>query len=864
MLYLHGNLVRRTNGLEALAKSKCLRVMSLHNNPIASDEFYRSSVFRAIPTLIALDGHPKIPHDNFLNASASSEGILDPELVALARKMVKPAVQAVVVTTMHSDPLQGHLKELRGRQQLSLEEFEREFKMKILKARDLRDSNNRDLFVGWALRRFLVRCSLSLPIAYRTLSSTALPDRFRHVQDELIATAHRLYSFCNPALVVQRCMRGHFGRKLFRKCRIQFIIPTVALQRWLRRQRMNSGFMVQGYRSEECRVTDQQKNPGSPEADRILGTLPRSSDGRVYSNLAGASDLYFLPDDVVRVRLLLRTVENIFSIGKLPTLEVSNLTLHRAGPGSIAHLIPFFHVVIKREYRERPISKAHIFLRHSVDSKSSLSLLSRRGMSCTKAEKQAVAEAYAVQRTPSTKHASARVTFGSCSLNRRYLLLLRFSSQHARGLFIRVLNNMNKGNINNSIRYLLQELVARMCAACSIQSAARSWLQRRKMHPSLCTAVFAMRAIRLIQRWWRWKVLSFRIECLSLVRQAVLTNGETAVLYCFANDMKPRFEEDSAGRSFFREARFHFDFDADEHVFVHRADAEGTRTADPVPRPFLPHWIAVGVQHVDKNGSNDPPSCSSGHDIDILQGNPRELKTLLQTGCQATLENTKGGAMWGAESSSWRLPNRPLMGGSPVLRLKFSSALEARRRMCILLIRTFRPSHRRPLRLLSAEIAAKNVFAMFIQAVFRGWLTRRWWHLITSFLRRQLATSFLEERAKVSLQEAPAEGALMGNLPAHLQQVLRKLKLSEKALSNAVWHQQMLSDRVPKVRLSRDQGQQFKVPNVENAPELQVRPPTRGVPGYGGGLPGDVISGKDKKVFAENVRVENCNLNEER
>lgn len=118
------------------------------------------------------------------------------------------------------------------------------------------------------------------------------------------------------------------------------------------------------------------------------------------------------------------------------------------------------------------------------------------------------------------------------------------------------------------------------------------------------------------------------------------------------------------------------------------------------------------------------------------------------TDCQVAVEATNGGASWGG-GEGWRLPaqaERKLLASRPVLRLTFSSGEEARRRMAVLLIRTFRARTRDPVRLWNAQTAAKHVHAMYIQAIFRGYLTRRWWRIVTDFLKRQLGTSFLEQR----------------------------------------------------------------------------------------------------------------------
>lgn len=118
------------------------------------------------------------------------------------------------------------------------------------------------------------------------------------------------------------------------------------------------------------------------------------------------------------------------------------------------------------------------------------------------------------------------------------------------------------------------------------------------------------------------------------------------------------------------------------------------------------------------------------------------------TDCHVAVEMTTGGTRWG-EGESRRLPGRPdrkLVASRPVLRLTFSSAQEARRRMAILIIRTFHPRTRDPVILWDSEMAYLHINAIYVQSIIRGFLTRRWWRSVTEFLQRQLGTSFLEQR----------------------------------------------------------------------------------------------------------------------
>ena len=259
------------------------------------------------------------------------------------------------------------------------------------------------------------------------------------------------------------------------------------------------------------------------------------------------------------------------------------------------------------------------------------------------------------------------------------------------------------------------------------------------------------------------------------------------------------------------------------------------------------------------------------------------IKKILQTGCHVQLAHTEGRSEWDSSSgdqvgTTWRLPRKSmiLLSSQPVLRLTFSSALEARRRMAFLMIRTFTRT-RDPVKLLSNEIAVKHVYAMHMQAVFRGFLTRRWWRLITAFMHEKLHTSFLEQREKsTTTPELTPEDELFQKLPDKMKTVLKNLNVSAQTLSDAILRAQDLSRF--KVKGSRGYRPSVQVPvqpfdriprdeekkslsNSENAPEMRVQVPLAACKGYGGGLPsGEVAAVKDKQGFGYAMRREKQEL----
>ena len=91
--------------------------------------------------------------------------------------------------------------------------------------------------------------------------------------------------------------------------------------------------------------------------EAAIKALPESSDTMIYENLAAPTDLYFLPEDILRLQSLLQTIESIFPEGMFPTLAVSNLVVLDIGAGPVECWVPYFRVLVKREYRLRPFEK---------------------------------------------------------------------------------------------------------------------------------------------------------------------------------------------------------------------------------------------------------------------------------------------------------------------------------------------------------------------------------------------------------------------------------------------------------------------------------------------------------------------------
>eukprot|EP00281_Chroomonas_sp_CCMP1168_P022768 CAMPEP_0206222972 /NCGR_PEP_ID=MMETSP0047_2-20121206/6241_1 /ASSEMBLY_ACC=CAM_ASM_000192 /TAXON_ID=195065 /ORGANISM="Chroomonas mesostigmatica_cf, Strain CCMP1168" /LENGTH=59 /DNA_ID=CAMNT_0053645825 /DNA_START=115 /DNA_END=291 /DNA_ORIENTATION=- len=59
------------------------------------------------------------------------------------------------------------------------------------------------------------------------------------------------------------------------------------------------------------------------------------------------------------------------------------------------------------------------------------------------------------------------------------------------------------------------------------------------MRPPLGTAVLAVRSVRVLQRWWRWRLVKLRLALLISIRRRheAITSS---TLYCVARNLEAR------------------------------------------------------------------------------------------------------------------------------------------------------------------------------------------------------------------------------------------------------------------------------------------------------------------------------------
>ena len=92
------------------------------------------------------------------------------------------------------------------------------------------------------------------------------------------------------------------------------------------------------------------------------------------------------------------------------------------------------------------------FIRHGIARDASLHVLKRRSGRIPKSLTNKFVKAYEAKNLPANVS-----SYRGAIWSRRYLLTLRFTSQTSRGLFIRVLNNVNASMGRDALKFLLEK-----------------------------------------------------------------------------------------------------------------------------------------------------------------------------------------------------------------------------------------------------------------------------------------------------------------------------------------------------------------------------------------------------------------------
>uniref|UniRef100_A0A7S4KAH4 Uncharacterized protein n=1 Tax=Guillardia theta TaxID=55529 RepID=A0A7S4KAH4_GUITH len=279
---------------------------------------------------------------------------------------------------------------------------------------------------------------------------------------------------------------------------------------------------------------------------------------------------------------------------------------------------------------------------------------------------------------------------------------------------------------SRSIVLLHPDAVDRILAACSIQRIWRSWRCRSTMVPTLATSLLRLRSARLLQQWWRWRMLRLRTRLLAdIKRRTARLSSET--LFIVYPNLQTKLHKCSAAPKILRESRLKMYFDRDHHICLHPGEGTGSR--------LLPTWLELEKEAAQTDGSFAP-------DVQAYLQHPKEL---LQRGCKPLVAAQRRGGRWTLDGLP--LPRPGLLGKSEVLKIEFASLEEARKRQALLMLHTWRPTAKNDYICFIDQHRARQVLsATLIQATFRGFHARMWFSQLQNFMEVHLGTSIFKEK----------------------------------------------------------------------------------------------------------------------
>jgi hypothetical protein len=611
--------------------------------------------------------------------------------------------------------------------------------------------------------------------------------------EQALAAAHALYAVTRPSVLLQRVFRGHCGRAAFRRRVSECLRPVLRVQRfrtewWTRRYALPALSALAARGADAAGPRAQAAALGALPVCRRPGLFsglreaPGAGLGAGSASEAGGGarwfDLYLLPHDVLRVQALLAEARRLGfgypgpASGPPAQLLLADVfVLRRAPPRAAAPAAPppppWICGLVARLHRRDRASTA-------LDPAAARWRPRVRTAPLSRAE----AAQQPLRRLPGHAGADLRREFlaacgdpsaavtgtaggaghgegGSAGMRsggkagaeaaertawagrREHLLLVRCATAGERSALVGILGAVAKAARAGAspaeppLQFVPRESLARVVAACMLQSAARSWLRLRRMRPPLSAAVRRMRALRLMQEWWRWRLLRFRLQMLAELRGRVRATEGRASLLVFTRKLSQRFAEDAVGAAPTREARL-------------LGQASRREASDTAGRGWLPEWVGAR-QEAWAEGE------ASGSSLEVL----------LAGGCEREVVDHAGRAEWpsaggGDVRQAGALPRRNLLGAAGLLRFTFSSPYEAQRRAALLFVRTCRPRSRDPLLLLAPGEARRTLYAVLVQAAWRGFRARQWFATLRSFVAERLGSSLLSQRLEIRSRAAAA------------------------------------------------------------------------------------------------------------
>ena len=625
--------------------------------------------------------------------------------------------------------------------------------------------------------------------------------------------AYRNYSTARPHLCLQRVVRGHRGRLIFRARRAAILPAVCCLQRWLLRRYIETkaftAYCAACHAPAARRVAALSQLPPAGH----IGWLSRDND-------QDRDALYFFASDIMAVQALNKSCRKAFSSVDEPVIQMTDVVIFRCAD-SVASIpgMPLVGGVVGRlSHTHRSSQETCNLLRikayPQINEIVGFSVVGRHGYHVNAAERrQFWTQVCSAQAHFSTRSERViRVSFGSSRGCTRFAAvvstvnrilasghmigtgvtvgLAEASMQEAaasdEGPTVRRVGRMalpppiGGSQQGEPMRFFLPLALRRIVAACAIQSMVRSTYRRRQMQPSLGTQLLRLRSARMVQGWWRWRILRLRLRLLAEIKlraQAIHSSS----LYCVTPGLHQRLKEIDAAPRVLRESRVPFDISHKGHVLVlpfleERDDAPG--------RALIPRWlninIAVETLEAQLRGAaigqrvKGLLHIAATHAAGVAaRGTQAGRSSPLAAHARAPRGNEEASRF---ELNGLAVPRPSIMGVSGVPKVTFDNVDEARARMALVLINSWRPRSGQGILLVPEEEAVLRLQATLMQAIFRGYVSRRWFAPLRQLMAKHLKTSLFDQQrlAWAAHGQAPSchysAAAAPGWLPPQLRQ----------------------------------------------------------------------------------------------
>jgi len=476
---------------------------------------------------------------------------------------------------------------------------------------------------------------------------------------EQLATVHRMHQTLRPVVLLQRLIRGHWGRDEFREAKL---LRTAAATRikhnWVIHQNRKAVVTIVQAIAQQTMNDDADPNNNTwmkaldemeyPEAETLWGLTP--------FDLA----LYFHPRHVTFFADLARLAVGL-TISSEQEWEAAQISWasvrYIRTPAMLANHATrpqrmFPGALLRRDYPSRPFNEMATAKTCKVKAWApSLTQvlrfvsLPRRCFSTSTKDQLGFKAFYRDSCAPprarthekrDMENRLMRIVFPTAASRQRFEQLVRVVNATLALMFT---DDPQQDKVNNlrfvaagapSLWFVPPDVVRRMTAPVAIQAAARGYLARQDLDQSLYGMLLCYRAARFIQLWWRWMKVKVRLEALTRLRW-LLKHTPSPHLYAdldIVDQLDASYREPNP---MFLEANVVVTYTEKGFIRWHTVPPPGVK-AGCYEHRRLPKW--VGSAPDEKDGLDSPELCESPDDDDPQGDNgdqgdesPRRLPT---------------------------------------------------------------------------------------------------------------------------------------------------------------------------------------------------------------------------------------------